>query len=88
MMLIYVIFVIDSLKVFGILINYCIIGFLYVKYVWYGMVILFVKYFVLGIFYVNGIGIFFFINFFLYMIMNKCVEFVWFFFYNVFFVES
>lgn len=35
-MLIYVIFVIDSLKVFGILINYCIIGFLYVKYVWYG----------------------------------------------------
>lgn len=35
-MLIYVTFVIDSLKAFGILTNHCIIGFLYAKHAWYG----------------------------------------------------
>lgn len=87
-MLIYVTFVIDSLKAFGILTNHCIIGFLYAKHAWYGMVTSSVKYLALGIFYVNGIGISLSINFFLHMIMNKCVEFARLLFHNAFSAES
>lgn len=54
----------------------------------HGMVTSSVKYLALGIFYVNGIGISLSINFFLHMIMNKCVEFARLLFHNAFSAES
>lgn len=86
-MLIYVTFVIGSLKAFGILTNHCIIGFLYAKHALYGYCVCIITH--LGIFfYVNSIGIPLSIKFFLLMIMNKCVEFALLLFHNAISAES